>query len=65
MEKGHMEAVNRSFERQADKFEIARYHLSKKEYTDYLIRSVAGTSADTVLEVAAGTAICGRALVRM
>lgn len=62
MDKGHMETVNRSFERQAGKFESSGYHLSKKEYTDYLLRQVAGTAADTVLEVAAGTAICGRAL---
>lgn len=62
MEKKHMETLNRSFERQAENFETSRYHLSKKEYTDYLLRSVGGTAADTVLEVAAGTAICGRAM---
>lgn len=58
----HINIINQSFEQQAGKFDTTQYHLSKKEYTDYLIQSVAGTKEDTVLEVAAGTAICGRAL---
>lgn len=58
----HIEKIHQSFEQQAKKFDTTQYHLSKKEYTDYLLRSVNGTETDVVLEVAAGTAICGRAL---
>ena len=62
MENNHIKIINQSFEQQASKFETTQYHLSKKEYTDYLIQAVDGGCEDTVLEVAAGTAICGRAL---
>ena len=58
----HLNSINQSFEQQAKKFDTTQYHLSKKEYTDYLIQAVGGTKNDSVLEVAAGTAICGRAL---
>lgn len=57
-----MNIIHQSFEQQARKFDTTQYHLSKKEYTDYLISAVEGTKNDKVLEVAAGTAICGRAL---
>ena len=56
----HNETVRQSFGIQAEKF--AAYHMSKAEYTDYLIRKVAATGAEHALEVAAGTCICGRAL---
>ena len=52
--------VKKSFEIQADKF--ATYHMSKAEYTDYLIQSIQATGKEHALEVAAGTCICGRAL---
>lgn len=58
----HIEKINRSFEKQAEKFDTSKYHLSKKEYTDYFINAVNCTKNDIVLEVAAGTSICGRAL---
>ena len=38
------------------------YHMSKVEYTDYLIQKIAATGEEHALEVAAGTCICGRAL---
>ena len=52
--------VKKSFEIQADKF--STYHMSKAEYTDYLIQSIQANGREHVLEVAAGTCICGRAL---
>ena len=52
--------VKKSFSTQAEKF--ATYHMSKAEYTDYLIGRVNAKGDEKALEVAAGTCICGRAL---
>lgn len=52
--------VRQSFSIQAEKF--AAYHMSKTEYTDYLIRCIKAEGSEHALEVAAGTCICGRAL---
>ena len=56
----HNDTVKQSFKKQAEKF--ASYHMSKAEYTDYLLRRIAATGEEHALEVAAGTCICGRAL---
>ena len=56
----HNDIVRQSFKKQAEKF--AAYHMSKVEYTDYLIQKIAATGEEHALEVAAGTCICGRAL---
>ena len=56
----HYEAVRKSFDMQAEKF--ATYHMSKAEYTDYFVDRIAASGKEHVLEVAAGTCICGRAL---
>lgn len=47
--------VKKSFGTQAEKF--ASYHMSKAEYTDYLIRSIQAKGNEHALEVAAGTCI--------
>lgn len=52
--------VKKSFSIQAEKF--ATYHMSKSEYTDYLIRCIKAEGNEHALEVAAGTCICGRAI---
>ncbi len=52
--------VKKSFGKQAEKF--AAYHMSKAEYTDYLIGRIHAEGNEHTLEVAAGTCICGRAL---
>lgn len=56
----HDDFVKLSFKKQAEKF--ATYHMSKVEYTDYLIRKIGAKGDEHVLETAAGTCICGRAL---
>ena len=56
----HNDTVRQSFKKQAEKF--AAYHMSKIEYTDYLIRRIGAKGTEHALEVAAGTCICGRAL---
>lgn len=58
--RNNYETVKRSFEKQAEKF--VTYHMSKSEYTDYLIKRVNAKDNEHALEVAAGTCICGRAL---
>ena len=60
--KDNIEEIRKSFTDQAEHFNTERYHLSKAEYTDYMIEKVSPQKTDTVLEVAAGTCICGRAL---
>lgn len=57
-----MEEIRKSFTDQAEHFNTEKYHLSKAEYTDYMIEKVSPKKTDTVLEVASGTCICGRAL---
>lgn len=52
--------VKKTFSIQAEKF--ATYHMSKAEYTDYLIRCIKADGNEHALEVAAGTCICGRAI---
>ena len=44
----HNDTVRRSFKKQAEKF--AAYHMSKAEYTDYLIRKIAATGEEHALE---------------
>lgn len=56
----HNDTVKRSFKKQAEKF--GAYHMSKTEYTDYLIKRIGAKGNEHALEVAAGTCICGRAL---
>ena len=56
----HNDIVRQSFKKQAEKF--VAYHMSKVEYTDYLIQKIAATGEEHALEVAAGTCICGRAM---
>lgn len=56
----HEDTVKQSFKKQAEKF--ATYHMSKAEYTDYLIERIGAKGNEHALEVAAGTCICGRAL---
>ena len=56
----HEDTVKQSFKIQAKI--CAAYHMSKAEYTDYLIQKIGAGGKEHALEVAAGTCICGRAL---
>lgn len=53
--------IQMSFGMQAADFESNAYHLSKAEYQKYMVEKVNPEVTDQVLEVAAGTCICGRA----
>ena len=62
MKPSNLDLLRESFTAQAAGFDAGTYHLSKKEYLDYLVLSTEPKPADQVLEVAAGTCVCGRAL---
>lgn len=61
MKPSNLASINEAFTSQAERFDTAGYHLSKSDYLAYMIGKVKPESADDVLEVAAGTCICGRA----
>lgn len=54
--------IQNAFSAQAAKFDSGDYHLTKQDYLDYIVEKTAPSKSDKVLEVAAGTCICGRAL---
>ena len=62
MKPSNLNEINEAFTVQAPAFESSTYHLSKREYLDYTVRKTNPASTDTVLEVAAGTCVCGRSL---
>lgn len=54
--------IRRAFTQQASGFESNRMNFSQKEYLDYAVSKIAPAKTDNVLEVAAGTCACGRAI---
>ena len=62
MKPSNLALLRESFTAQAAGFESGSYHLSKKEYLDYLVLRCEPKAADQILEVAAGTRVCGRTL---
>ena len=59
--KNNIEEIQKSFGTQAAAFDSQTYHLSKAEYQSYMIEKTKPKNTDHILEVAAGTCICGRA----
>ena len=57
-----IESVQKSFSQQAANFETKRMSFSKQEYLDYIVKSIGLTGNENVLEAAAGTCVCGRAI---
>lgn len=56
----NLDAIHHSFEIQAPNFNSTSVNFTKKEYLDYTLASVSPSKTDTLLEVAAGTCVCGR-----
>ena len=54
--------IQREFTKQAYGFESSRMNFSKQAYLDHIVSKIAPTANDAVLEVAAGTCACGRAI---
>ena len=58
----HNAEIQKSFAQQAQKFEEGTMSFTKQEYLEYTVSCIRPEKTDAVLEVAAGTCICGRAL---
>lgn len=53
--------IQKAFTQQAVGFESRSMNFSKQDYLDYAVARVAPEASDALLEVAAGTCVCGRA----
>lgn len=60
MKPSNLSEINKAFTEQAAGFESDKLHLSKQEYLDYTVKMTAPQKTDSILEVAAGTCVCGR-----
>ena len=60
MKPENLRAINQSFEIQAGQFESSALQFTKQEYLDYTVESVKPCEEEIMLEVAAGTCVCGR-----
>ena len=60
MKPGNLKTINQSFEIQADQFESKALQFTKQEYLDHTVESVRPCGEEAMLEVAAGTCVCGR-----
>lgn len=58
----NLNEIQKSFTTQAQNFEKQGLNMSKQEYLDYTVKSMDLSPDDNVLEAAAGTCICGRAV---
>lgn len=54
--------IQKSFTKQAKNFETKSMNFTKEEYLEHMVSCANPQRSDTVLEVAAGTCICGRSL---
>lgn len=62
MKPSNLSEINKAFTEQAAGFESDKLHLSKQEYLDYTVKMTVPQKTDSVLEVAAGTCVCGRSI---
>lgn len=62
MKSENAEKIQKSFTGQAKNFETTSMNFTKQEYLEHMVSCVGPQRTDTVLEVAAGTCICGRSL---
>lgn len=62
MKSSNQAVIRQAFTQQAAAFESSRMSFSKKEYLAYAAAKIAPQKTDHVLEAAAGTCACGRAL---
>lgn len=62
MKSSNQAVIQKAFTQQASGFESSRMNFTKQDYLDYAISKISPSKSDSVLEVAAGTCICGRAI---
>lgn len=60
----HKAKIRSEFEKQAGAFNDARHTIGSHEIMDWIVRTIQPFAADSVLDVAAGTALLGRALAK-
>lgn len=60
MKSENADKIKNAFTIQSEHFETHKANFMKKEYLDYVISEVHPQKTDSVLEVVAGTCICGR-----
>ena len=60
MKPDNLAAINHSFEIQAQNFESKDVNFTKENFLNHTLSCVAPNNQDIVLEVAAGTCVCGR-----
>lgn len=62
MKSANQTEIQKSFTQQAKNFVSGKMNFSKKEYLNHTVSKIAPAGTDNVLEVAAGTCACGRAV---
>ena len=62
MKSQNKDTIQKAFTIQAAGFESKKMNFKKQEYLDYAIKKISPEKTDSVLEVAAGTCVCGRAI---
>lgn len=62
MKSSNQAEIQKAFTQQAEGFESGKMNFSRKEYLEYAVSQIAPKKTDRVLEVAAGTCACGRAI---
>ena len=62
MKSVNKEEIQRAFTQQASGFGSNKMNFTKQDYLDYMVARMAPAKTDCVLELAAGTCICGRAV---
>lgn len=62
MKPQNLESIRRSFTIQAPQFESSSVPFAKEQYLNHAISQIAPSPQNAVLEVAAGTCVCGRSM---
>ena len=62
MKSANQTEIKKAFTKQAAGFESSKMNFSNKEYLEYAVSKIQPKKTDSILEIAAGTCICGRAL---
>lgn len=60
MKSENISKIKEEFTKQAAGFASSKMNFTKQKYLDYMVRHMSPQAMDDVLEVAAGTCICGR-----
>ena len=62
MKSSNCDTIQQAFTQQAANFESGRLNFTRQDYLDHIVSAVAPLTDASVLEVAAGTCACGRAI---